>query len=202
MSAWRVTYLPEPTSAARRSVTDTLEDPGTQSLEAFVSRLVSGALGAEWTNGRVIQSIESLELFQRRRRRTALATLTTVIVVGAIVLVGFLVPIPHYWSFRIYASGSCPSGCGDQEIYQSYPNGTQVSGTWSAPEAVSMLIQTAGGIVCPQGGYQSGPRDCSQTATTSGSFEFTSVGGTVSFVAFSQVPENVSVSGSWSAVMW
>jgi hypothetical protein len=202
MSAWRVTYLPGPTSAARRSVTVALEDPGSQTLETFVTRLLSGALGAEWTNGRVIQSIESLELFQRRRRRIAFTALTAAIVVGVIVLVGFFVPIPHYWSFGIYASGACPNGCGNQEIYQNFPNGTQVSGTWSAPVAVSMLIQTADGIVCAQGGSQNGPGDCSQTGTTSGSFEFTSVGGTVSFVALSQVPENVSVSGSWSAVMW
>jgi hypothetical protein len=202
MPAWRVTYLPDSTAVARRRSTVTVEDSESQSLDTFVKRLSEGALGAEWTRGRVIQSVEALDAYKRRHRKVALTALTAAIVVGGIVLVGFVVPIPHSWSFTIYASGACPNGCGNQMVYQSFPNGTQVTGTWSAPHPLSLIIQTAHGIVCPQGGFQSGPGDCSQIAGASGSFGFTSVGGTVSFVALSQVPENVSVSGSWSATMW
>jgi hypothetical protein len=202
MTAWRVTYLPESTAGRRRPVTVTVDDPASVTLDSFVVRLSGGALGAEWTRGRVIQSIEAPEHSKRRQRTAGLTALAAVIVVSGVVLVGFYVPIPHSWSFTIYASGSCPNGCGDQTIYQSYPNGSQVSGSWSAPYPLSLIISTANGIVCPAGGIQSGPTSCSQTNAASGSFEFTSMGGTVSFVALSQNPENVSVSGSWSAVAW
>jgi len=199
MPAWRVTYLPDATKGVPRRSTVTVEDPESLSLDTFVKRLSEGALGAEWTKGRVIQSVEALEVSKRRHRTIGLTALTVAIVVGLIVLGGFVIPFPHSWSFTIYASGACPNGCGDQTIYQSFPNGTQVSGSWSAPYPLSLIIQTNHGIVCPQGGTQTSPTDCTQSSSTSGSFGFSSVGGTVSFVALSQVPENVSVSGSWSA---
>jgi len=202
MPAWRVTYRQDSANATSRWSTVTVDDPESQSLDSFVKRLSDGTLGPEWTQGRVIQSVESLATIRRAHRTVALTALTAAIVVGVIVLVGFVVPFPHSWSFTIHASGACPNGCSDQTIYESFPKGSSVSGTWSAPYPLSLIISTSHGLVCPQGGIQSGPNNCIQTAASSGSFSFTSVGGNVTFVALSQTPENASVSGSWSALLW
>jgi len=202
MSAWRVTYLPESAAGTRRLVSVVVEDPESSSLGSFTARLSGGNLGQEWTHGRVIQSIESLEFNKRRHRRVILAAIVAPIVIVAIVIGGYYVPIPHSWSFSIYSSGECPNGCSNQVISQSYPNGSQVSGSWSAPQPAGMQILTTHGLVCPSDGTSSGPDGCSQPWVTSGSFSFTSVGGTVTFVAFSANPENITVSGTWSAPAW
>jgi len=93
MSAWRVTYLPESTTDARPVVTVTVEDAESPSLEAFVSRLSGGALGLEWTNGRVICSVEAFGRHDGWHRRYFVTALIVGVVVGlvftGVVFLGF-----------------------------------------------------------------------------------------------------------------
>jgi hypothetical protein len=207
MTAWRVTYLPEPTSETRLPLTVTVEDPESSSLETFVSRLSAGALDAEWTQGRVIRSIETFEHYQSRHRRVFLTSLLAALLAASVVtgaiLVGIVTnsaPYHHPWSATTYTGASCGVGCFSQPIAESFPNGSQVSGSWTAPQPAVIFIHTSNGTICPGGtpsGY--GPNgSCSEPGVTSGTFTFTSFGGTVYFTAGSQNPENVSVSGFWS----
>jgi len=207
MSVWRVTYLPESTSETRRPLTVTVADPESPSLETFVSRLSGGALGVEWTQGRVIRSIEAFEHYQNRHRRVLLTALLTALVAASVVtgvmLLGVLpnsAPYQHPWSGAAYTGASCATGCFSQPIAESFPNGSQVSGTWTAPQPAVVFIHTSNGTICPGGTPSSyGPNgSCSEPGVTSGTFSFASVGGTVYFTVGSQNPENVSLSGYWS----
>jgi hypothetical protein len=85
MTAWRVTYLPAPTTETRRPFAVTVEDPDSPSLETFVSRLSGRALGVEWTQGRVIRSVEAFERYENRRRRLFLTALLTGLVAASVV---------------------------------------------------------------------------------------------------------------------
>ena len=207
MTVWRVTYLPVPTTETRRPLSVTVADPESPSLETFVTRLSGGALGVEWTRGRVIRSIEAFEHYQSRHRRVYLTALLAALV-AATVLTGVLLaaivpnsaPYKHPWSAATYTGASCGTGCFSQPIAESFPNGSQVSGSWTAPQPAVIFIHTGNDTICP-GGTPSiyGPDgSCSEPGVTSGTFSFTSVGGTVYFTAGSQNPENVSLSGDWS----
>lgn len=211
MTAWRVTYLPESTTETPRPVTVTVEDPESPSLETFVTRISGGALGVEWTQGRVIRSVEAIEHDARRRRRPFVTALLIALVAGSVVtgiaLLGIVPSSPlyqHPWSATTYTGASCGEGCFSQPIAESFPNGSYVSGTWTASQPAVLFIQTSSGTVCPGGTPSNyGPDgSCSEPGVTSGTFGFTSVGGMVYFTFGSQNPENVSVSGSWSSVTW
>jgi hypothetical protein len=204
MTAWRVTYLPAPTMETRRPFAVTVEDPDSPSLETFVSRLSGGALGVEWTQGRVIRSVEAFERYENRRRRLFLTALLTGLVAASVVtglvLVGVVpsgAPYRHSWSGTLYTGAASEAGCFSQPLVENFPNGSQISGTWTAPQAAVIFIQTTNGTICP-GGTQSTPNECTEPGVTSGAFEFTFAGGSLSFEAGSQNPENVSVSGDWS----
>jgi hypothetical protein len=204
MTAWRVTYLPESTSEARRALTVTVVDPESSSLETFVSRLSGGALGAEWTQGRVIRSIEANEFYARRRRNPAILASVTVVVAVVSVIAGFALvgvvshgpPARHAWYGTLYTGAACAEGCFSQPLTEVFPNGSEISGTWTAAQPAVIFIQTTNGTICP-GGTQSGS-SCTEPGVISGSFEFRYAEGTLNFVAGSQDPENVSVTGYWS----
>jgi len=208
MSAWRVTYLPESTTDARPAVTVTVEDPESPTLETFVSRLSGGALGLQWTNGRVICSVEAFGRHDSRNRRYFVTAFIAGVVVGlvftGVVFLGFNSNSPlyqHPWSGTAYTGASCGEGCFSQPITESFPNGSYVSGSWIAPQPAVLFIHTTDGNFCPGGTPSSyGPDgSCTEPGVTSGSFSFTSVGGVVVFTVGSQDPENVTVSGYWSA---
>jgi hypothetical protein len=208
MSAWRVTYLPDSTTETLRPVSVTIEDPGSPSLEAFVSRLTGGAFGVEWTQGRIIRSVEAFERYENQHRRRFVTALLVALVAGIVVtgvaLLGFAPTSPlyqHSWSATTYTGAVCAEGCFGQPIAESFPNGSQVSGSWTAPQPAVIFIHTSNGTICPGGTPSSyGPEgSCSEPGVTSGTFSFASTGGTVDFTAGSQNPENVSVSGYWSA---
>ena len=208
MTAWRVTYLPDSAADPRRSVTVTVEDPESPSLATFLSRLSGGALGVEWTTGRVIQAAETFERHVRRQR-ISVATAIVVGIVVAIVLTGVVFPgspttsslYQSPWSATAYTGASCGEGCFSQAIAESFPNGSYVAGTWTAALPAVLFIHTANGTLCPGGTPSSygASGSCSEPGVTSGRFSFTSVGGEVYFTVGSQNPENVNVSGYWSA---
>lgn len=207
MTAWRVTYLPEPTAENRRPRTVTVEDPESPSLETFVARLSGGALGVEWTQGRVIHSVQAIQRNARWYRRpfvtAPLIALAVVSVVTAVVLLAFVPSGPlyqHPWSATAYTGASCGEGCFSQPATENFPNGSYVSGTWTASQKAVLFIQTSTGNYCPGGTPSSFGRDgsCSEPGVTFGTFDFTAVGGPVYFTFGSQNPENVSLSGYWS----
>jgi hypothetical protein len=206
MTAWRVTYLPEPTAETRHPLTVKIEDPESPSLQTFVSRLSGGALGVEWTQGRVIQSIETLEQYQSRHRRVYLIAALTALVAASVVTGVFLAgtvpnsaPYHHPWSATTYTGATCAEGCFSQPVAESFPNGSQVSGSWTGGQPAILFIHTSNATFCPGGTPSSyGPSgSCTEPGVTAGTFSFTSVGGTVYFTAGSQNPENVSLSGYW-----
>jgi hypothetical protein len=210
MGVWRVSYLSEPSAETRRVLTVTVDDPESPSIETLVSRLSGGALGIEWTQGRVIRSIEALEHRRSRHRRIVLMALlpalVAALVVVSLVFGGFLggtvpnsAPDHHPWSAATYTGAVCGTGCFGQPITESFPNGSQVSGSWSAPQPAVVFIHTTNGTICPGGAPSSyGPNgSCSEPGTVSGTFSFTSVGGAVYFTVGSQNPENVSLIGYW-----
>jgi len=211
MTAWRVTYLPESTSATRTPVTVTIEDPASPSLGAFVSRLSSGELGIEWAHGRDIRSVQVVESIEHRHRRRLLTALLAVLVAGfmltGVAALRFDSGSPlyeHPWSGTAYTGASCGEGCFSQPLAESFPNGSYVTGTWTASEPAVVFIQTSSGELCP-GGSPSGfftNGSCSEPGVTSGTFGFSSVGGPVYFVIGSQGPQNVAVSGYWSTSWW
>jgi hypothetical protein len=128
--------------------------------------------------------------------------LLAAVAVIAVAILGFVVPVPHAWSFSVYSPGQCPEGCGVPSATQNFPNGSYVIGTWQAVGPVALQIRTTSGIVCPNDGTASPSGGCSQPFATSGSFGFTSVGGPVIFSGTSEAPENLSVSGSWNTYFW
>lgn len=172
-----------------------VDDPGSDSIHSFEARLTTGTLGAEWKQGRDIRSIQAVERFTERHPWTLGSTVVAAIGVVVFVLVGFGVPLPHSWSFTISKSDGA---------FESFPSGSQVSGQWSSPEPVyvQIVIVSTGDLVCPVGGASSGPTSCSYTWSNTGTFGFTSVGGQVQFIAITNSTENISLTGTWSAVMW
>jgi hypothetical protein len=79
-----------------------------------------------------------------------------------------------------------------------------VSGQWSAPEPVyvQIVIVSTGDFVCTSNAVSCGPTSLSENWAAFGTFQFTSVGGQVQFVALSTNPVNITLSGTWSAVLW
>lgn len=207
MSRFRVTYLPgAPWKHPEIAVVETLEGVPDYSIAEFTDRIVAGSLGPEWTQGRTILAVEKLPPTWTPRRKKGLAL--AVVGIGVVLLVIGLYTVPpahpilqvsHSWSFEIQAMGQCPNGCGNPEVVQHFMNGSTVSGGWSAPYPLSMLITGPNQLVCPIGGISSAPGSCSQTMTTHGSFAFTASSGSYTFVALSIEPENVSVTGTWDA---
>jgi len=207
MTDWRVTYLPKSTTATRTSVTATIEDPASPSHGSFESIASGGGLGVERTHGRDIrpeQVIEPIGPPHRGRLLTAmLAVLVAGIVLSAVAVVRFepaSSPLEHPWSGTVDTGPPCAEGCFGQPLAESFPNGSYVTGTWTAAEPAVVFIQVNGDELCP-GGSPTGPftnGTCSEPGVTSGTFDFTSVGGPAYFVAGSQGPENVTVSGDWT----
>jgi len=207
MTAWRVTYLPEPTAESRRPVTVTVEDRESASFEAFVSRLSSGALGAEWTQGRVVRGVVEFDPGESRRGTRVVTVVITAAVVGivviALVLLAFVPSGPlyqHPWSATMFTGAVCATGCFSQPITENFPNGSSVTGTWSAPQPAVLFIHLTSGNICPGGNPSSfGPDgSCSEPGVTFGEFNFTAPGGPVGFTVGSQTPQNVTLSGDWS----
>jgi len=196
MTRWRVTYRPDRTEgASARRIHVTIDDPASSSLDSFAARLTSGALGAEWTQGRDIRLIEAVEPFTQRHPRALGLTVVAGIGVVVLGLVGFVIPLPHSWS----ASISELNG-----TYESFPSGSQVVGQWSAPEPVDVqiVIVSTGDLVCTSNAVSCSPTSISVTWAASGTFQFTSVGGQVQFTALSNNPVSITLSGTWSAVLW
>lgn len=201
MPAWRVTYL-EYSYKGQRRVSVTIHDPEGPSLDRFVARLSSGALGPEWTRGRIVQSVRAVQPFRQRHPGLFESMVVAAVVSVAILLVGFVIPFPHDWSYTIYATQAGCSFCQDPGVSESFPRGSLVSGGWSASSPIAMtIVDSQGDLICPVGSSQNGSGSCSQTWARDGSFEFTAVGGNVSFIPLSDGPVNYTVSGSWSGVL-
>ena len=208
MPAWRVTYLPDPTGSVAHPLTVTVEDPESASLEAFVSRLHEGALGAEWTTGRVIRSVEASDHPARSTRRL-LWVAVAIILVEAVFVVGVIGFGLHSaagtqqtpWSATAYTGAACGEGCFSQPVAENFTMGSHVSGTWSAPEPAVLFITAAGENYCPGGSPPSYGANggCTEPGVTSGSFSFTAPGGYVYFTLGSASPENVTLNGTWSS---
>jgi len=196
MTRWRVTYRPGPMDRATAGrIRVTIDDPTSSSLDSFAGRLITGAFGAEWTEGREIRSIEVDEPISERHPRVLGLSIIVGVGVAVLLLVGFAIPLPHSWSFTISELNGA---------YESYPQGSQVSGQWSAPEpiGIQILVVSTGHFVCTSNDDACSPTSLSQIWASSGTFQFTSVGGMVQFVALSNSPVNITVSGTWSAVTW
>ena len=196
MTRWRVTYQPGPTEGATAGrIHLTIDDPGSSTLDLFAARLTSGALGADWTRGRVIRSIVAVEPFTERHPRAPGLAVVTGVVVAVIVLVGFAIPIPHSWSFMISKTNGA---------FESFPSGAQVSGQWSSPVPayIQIVMVSTGDLVCPSNAVDCTPTSLTETWATTGTFQFTSDGGQVQFITVTSDPVNVTLSGTWSAVLW
>jgi hypothetical protein len=121
--------------------------------------------------------------------------IVSVIVVVVILLVGFVIPFSHSWSFTINKN---------KGAFESFPSGSQVSGQWSSPEPayIQIVIVSTGDFVCPSNAIYCSPTSLSETWASSGTFQFTSVGGQVQFIAMTNDTVNITLSGTWSAVLW
>lgn len=149
------------------------------------------------TESRKAAALSALQASNLRgRRRTAVITvLVAVIVAGGIALVGFTVPLPHSWSF----TNSKTNGA-----FESFPSGSQVDGQWSSPEPayIQIVMVSTGDFVCTSNAVSCGPTTLSELWAASGTFDFTSDGGQVQFIAMTHDNVTISLGGTWSAVMW
>jgi hypothetical protein len=109
-----------------------------------------------------------------------------------LVLIGLVffvipLPIPFSGSFQTASLGG-----GGGMYSSSFTNGSSVSGSWSASstQPVALVIVSASGAHVFAGDG------------ASGSFQFTSNGGSYEFAGTSLVPETVSVSGSVSETLF
>lgn len=209
MARWRVTYLPAPPADPSRPVSLTIDDPQSASIAALVERLGSGSLGAEWSQGRVIRSIEwagPLESHRSRRVIEAVAVAAVFVCLAVVLSLFWIFPIggtvatQHPWSGTAYTGAVCGEGCFSQPLEENFSNGSVVAGTWTAAQPVVLFIATSAGHLCPGGTPSSYGTNggCSEPGLASGAFGFSAVGGAVYFTFGSQSPENVSVSGTWS----
>jgi hypothetical protein len=193
MTRWRVTYRPVRTEGvSARRIHVTIDDPASSSIDSFAARLTGGALGAEWTQGRDVQSIQAVVPFIEQNPKALGLTVLVGIGVVILVVVGFVIPVGHPWSVSISKLNGA---------YESFPNGSQVSGQWAATEPVwvQIVIVSTGTLVCTSNDVSCAPTGVSGSWVTTGTFQFTSVGGQVQFSALSNDPVNISVIGTWSA---
>jgi hypothetical protein len=133
-------------------------------------------------------SVEPTATARPGDRRPPLWIAIAAFAVAGIALVALVVVVSyHSYSFEIVETGGFLLNSGSYN--ESFPVGTQVSGSWSTPTGVTVdfIISTPGGSPVFDGfGY-------------SGSFSFTTEYSSYLFGASSSTLTNVSVSGTyWS----
>ncbi len=119
----------------------------------------------------------------RRLRGSRRGLLGWIILLVILAAVAFLLPLPFPYSGSLLTKS--PAGFGT-DLNESFPNGAEISGSWSAPGAVPVLltISTASGAMV----YEANG--------TGGAYSFTSNGGDYEFSAVSPAAVLVSVHGT------
>ncbi len=124
---------------------------------------------------------------RKHRRHTVRNIAILVVVVGVAISFLTLVPIPRTFTGTLSSSSTTD---GIQDF--SFPNGAQVTGTWSTSDgvAVTFTIYDSNGNTVFSGNASSAP------------FAFQSNGSIYTFDVTSFSPETTTVSGSYSSVIW
>ena len=92
----------------------------------------------------------------------------------------------------------------DQWSLREFPKGSYVTGQWSSPEPafIQIVMVSTGDFVCTSNAYYCTATSMSEAWSATGTFQFTSDGGQVQFVAMTNDTVNITLSGTWSATLW
>lgn len=128
-----------------------------------------------------------------RRRRRLFGVILPIVVVASLLLVGFLVPLPHSFTEEL----STPGNYDPVEQNVAFPVGTHVTGSWSTSNGTlaALTIRTYP--------YDSGTTVYLVPAqANSGSFSFTATNSTYVVAAGSLTPCTVHMSFSYSTPLF